>query len=507
MATVVNDLVTKFSFQGSTDPLDEYNATLGESIALLGGMITALNAAAGAFLYWSDTVLTGVDSLDAISNRTDVAVGRIQELRFAAGQTQSSAEALDSSLMALNSAIGQAAWQGSEDFARLGISVRDAFGNVKTADVILEEVRQRFNALNLSIQEQEQLAGALGIDPTLLNMLNQTNAQMGALTGRARELGVVTEDQADQAMQYKQSLNAMWFALDAVKQQIAVGVAPQMTRLADAFVDLIADNKDWIVDGIQATIGFAGELIAAFNRLIPVLGLMAAGFVAMKIAALGFSGVMGILLSPVVLITAGVSALLLVIDDLIVAFRGGQSVIADFFQEFLGIDIVPIMHDVVDAVIGAFNRIKAIGSAFLDAWTGIFSGIGDLMVGSFQEGIDKIWKSFVSFSQSLYDNLFGPLFDSIRDLIAGMIPDWVLDMIGLGGDGGGSAVEDRQPMMPDLTAGSPMPEGTRIDNRRVEIQADISVSNNDPQEAGAAVRDELQQQLTDANTQLEPGGL
>jgi hypothetical protein len=61
--------------------------------------------------------------------------------------------------------IGDAAQKGSDDFARLGISVRDSNGQIKTADVILSEVSKRFNDLNLSMQEQQSFASALGIDP------------------------------------------------------------------------------------------------------------------------------------------------------------------------------------------------------------------------------------------------------------------------------------------------------------------------------------------------------
>jgi len=44
MGQVVNNLVTKFSFSGSTKPLSDYNATLGSSIKLLGGMLVGMNA-------------------------------------------------------------------------------------------------------------------------------------------------------------------------------------------------------------------------------------------------------------------------------------------------------------------------------------------------------------------------------------------------------------------------------------------------------------------------------
>ena len=41
----VSEIITKFSFQGSTKPLEDYNNSLGRSIKLLGAMGAAFGAA------------------------------------------------------------------------------------------------------------------------------------------------------------------------------------------------------------------------------------------------------------------------------------------------------------------------------------------------------------------------------------------------------------------------------------------------------------------------------
>lgn len=451
MATVVQDLVTKFSFLGSVKPLDHYNASLGGSIKLLGGMLIGLEAAAAGFTYWANTVLTGVEALDRLGNETGVAVGKIQELNFVAGQTQSTAAAMESTLRSLTTIIGSAAQKGSDDFARLGISVRDANGQVKTADQILEEVGGRFRSLNLSMQEQQSFASALGIDVTLLQMLNKTNSEMAALRDRARELGTLTAEQTKQADDYQKSLNSMWFSMNNVKQLIAVGMAPELGRMADGFAQLLADNRDWIVNGVQFTVKWVGNLLAAVHRLLPLFAGMAAGFVVAKIALLGFGTVMGIIFSPVVLITAAVAALLLGVDDLIVAFQGGKSVIADFFQDAFGIDIV-------DALTKSFQFLmKYAVDPLIDAFKWLWS-MWQQLVGGILSGGAAIAKFF--------------------------------------GIGGSSNI----PIGAGVT-----PSGGATSNQ-VNQRVNIDIRTNDPQAAGRAVEDGLQRQLNNANTQLGIGG-
>lgn len=451
MAVVVQDLVTKFSFLGSIKPLDQYNVSLGGSIKLLGGMLIGLEASAAAFTYWANTVLKGVDSLDKLSKETGIAVNKIQELDFIAGQTQSTTEAMNSTLNSLSSIIGSAAQKGSDDFARLGISVRDANGQVKTADKILAEVGHRFKTLNLSLQEQRSFASALGIDSSLLQMLNKSDAALASLRKRAMELGTLTAEQTKQADDYQKSLNSMWFSLNNIKQLIAVGMAPEMARMADSFAQLLADNRDWIVNGIQLTVKWGGNLLEMVNRLLPLFAGMAAGFVIAKVALLGFSGVMSILLSPIVLITAGVAALLLVADDLIVAFKGGKSVIADFFQDTFGIDIV-------DALTKSFQFLmKYAIEPLIDHFKWLWH-MWEKLVGGIMSGGAAIAKFF--------------------------------------GVGGSSSIK-----MGAGGAGNSTSTSNQI-NQNVKID----VKTADPQAAGRAIEDGLQRQLTNAHTQLGVGG-
>ena len=462
MATVINDLVTKFSFQGSVRPLDEYNAQLGGSVKLLAGVVAGMAASAAAFSVWANGVLSGVDALSALSRESGVAVGKIQELNYIAGQTQSSLEAVESTVRGLADTIGKAAQQGSEDFARLGISVRGANGQIKSADTVLGEVGQRFRALGLSMQEQRHFAQALGIDPSLLQMMNKTGEELAGLRDRARELGVLTEEQTKQAALYKQSLNSLWFGLNSVKQLVAIGVAPELSRLADGFTQLIADNKDWIVGGIQFTVKWIGNLLAAFNRLLPVFAAIGVAFGVMKIAALGFGGVMGIILSPVVLITAGIVALLAIVDDLIVAFQGGNSVIAKFFKETFDVDIVKEMT-------AAFEYLMTYG------------------INPIIDGFKKMWEYYLRIIQAVKSGggkLAGFLGFGDEEITPGSDtpPAWAIP------PGAGSQAQ------------------SIVDNRRVEQRNTIEIRTADPEAAGRAVGDTLQRQLDNANTQLLPGG-
>ena len=391
----VSEIITKFSFQGSTKPLKDYNNSLGESIKLLGAMGAAFGAATFAVAKWASGVSQSLQPLFDLSEQTGVAVASLQELSFAAEQSGSSSQALESSISGLSAKIGEAAQKGSEEFSRLGISVRDANGNVKDADAILGEVGNSFKRLGLSMSEQQGYAEALGIDPSLISMLSQTSAETDKLKQRARDLGITLSPEDKKGLkEYNESISEMDSAMSGLKNQIAVAIVPELEGLAEGFSDLLAKNNEWIVDGVEATVEFVVDLVDALKRLAPFILATGAAFAIATIGTSGFAAALGFVLSPAVLITAGILAIALVLDDLIVAFRGGDSVIANFFEEFFGWDIQPLLKDivavfkeVVGGILGGakiiFDALKPIapliavvGAAFVAATVGptIFAG-------------------------------------------------------------------------------------------------------------------------------------
>ena len=393
----VTELITKFSFEGSTKPLIDYNSGLGESVKLLGAMGAASGAATFAVAKWASGVSQSLQPLFDLSEQTGVAVASLQELSFAAEQSGSSSQALESSISGLSAKIGEAAQKGSEEFTRLGISVRDnVTGEVKKADELLIEVGKRFKEKNLSIPEQQGFAEALGIDPSLISMLSQTSAEIEKLKQRARDLGITLSPEDQKGLEeYNRSIAEMDSAMSGLKNLIAVAVVPELEGLAEGFSDLLAKNNEWIVDGVEATVEFVVDLVDALKRLAPFILAAGAAFTIATIGTSGFAAALGFVLSPAVLIAAGILAIALVLDDLIVAFRGGESVIANFFANFgdgwdiqpLLKDIVAVFKEVVGGILGGakiiFDALKPIapliavvGAAFVAATVGpkIFAG-------------------------------------------------------------------------------------------------------------------------------------
>ena len=500
----VTELITRFSFSGSTGPLEDYNGSLGKSVGLLAGMTAALGVAVVGINKWVTGISQSLQPLIDLNAKTGVSVEKIQELSFIAEQSSSSTEALYSSISGLGAKIGEAAQKGSEDFSRLGVSVRNANGSVKDTDVVLSEVGDRFKQLGLSMNEQQGFAEALGIDPSLLSMMNKTGAEMATLRGEAQRLGVLTADQVKSAQDYNDALGNLGFGMESVKRFIAVGLAPELTEMAKDFTDLLAANKDWIINGIKATVGVLRDMVDALIRLAPFIAAVGAAFLLAKVYTLGFAGAMALVFSPAILIAAGIAAVLVVLDDLIVAFQGGKSVIRDFFLTAFDFDIQPVLIEIVDGFKEVFSLLLELAKGFLSGFGSIFSGIGKLMTGNFSEGLDDLSEGFTTWINTMaaaFKNIFGGIFDWAKNAVMDIVPDWALKLIGAD-SGGSSSLESNGSQA--LQAGG---RNNIMDQYSlVEQTVKMNISTSDPEKAGKAASDGLQRQLEDARNQTRGRG-
>ena len=572
---VVNEVVTRFSFQGDLRPQREFNTGLDSSIKLLAGVAAGITAASGAMFAWANSIFNTIDPMVQLSRETGVSLESIQELGYAASVNGSSLDAVSASVREMTKRIGEFEQLGTgpakEVVENLGISFRDANGEIKAADQVMLELTDTMAGMSES--ERMNVLDKLGIDPSMIQLLSSTSEEVEGLRARAQRLGVVTQEQGGAVDSYNDSLTTLRFGMQGIQNMVAVGFAPMMEDLVDRFVNLLEANQDLIMNGLN----WLGEVVAStmgmLERMWPIFVAVAAGFAIAKVAAIGFGGVMSIILSPVVLWTAAILGAILIVDDLIVAFQGGESVIADFFESFFGIDIRPALQAIVavveetvalmievfspavDAIGSIFKAVAAIiqgdfGAAWdhigdamasmvefaLGLFTRLFTTLAEgagaimkalagLIVEGFMIAFDKLagafqaWVDWVrGMFQDMLDGIMG-MWDTVTNYIKGLmmniLPDWAINLISDDQEGSDDQ-EARQTAMADEQAVNlPFDRDTAVDrsttqqswNSNIDQNVEINISTNDSERAGAAVQDALQRQMEDTRTMSNRGGM
>lgn len=416
---IVNELITKFGFIGNLAPQETFNANLKASIGLLAGMGAAIAGSAAGIAGWVTSVSESIDPLVQFGRETGVAVETIQTLGYAAEVNGSSVDALQASLGEMTKRVGEFVSTGEGEAkdvaARLGLQFKNLNGEVKSSDVIFRELADKLHGMSQA--EKFSVLDKMGIDRSMVQLLSKTGEEIEGLQNKAAALGVVTQDQANQFAAYNDSLKTLGKGFEGIKFQVAIGFVPVLKDLVDGFTDFLIANKDLIKNGLSHLGEIIFSVMGMIRRFLPIVAAITIAFAAWWLVTGGLATVMGVLLSPIVLITAAILGVILVIDDLLTAMEGGQSVIADFFKDNWGIDIVPALKEAKAALLAFINYAIDIFKPLADAIVSMFKFVWHLITGAFTGDFQDAMND----AQNIFDSLvafitgvFGVVGDAIK---------------------------------------------------------------------------------------------
>lgn len=166
------------------------------------GLAMAATGAAiqGAMWVAANSTAKYAEELDRLHDKTGLAVGFLSEVRYAAEHTGVSMGQVETGLEGLARNAYKAAHGLSETATRgfdtLGVSVTDAYGNIKETDVLLSEVAGALRDVRSDTTRAAlamDIFGESGSD--LLPMFVDTGAGFDELRQKARDLGLAIDEE------------------------------------------------------------------------------------------------------------------------------------------------------------------------------------------------------------------------------------------------------------------------------------------------------------------------
>jgi hypothetical protein len=248
--SIVIDLLLKSgSFETDTKRAQKELEKLKREAADIGKVVGL--AFAGAIAATAAFVKQSIDAADEMSKAAQsagVTVEALSGLKYAADLAGVSFEGLQTGLKKLNTNIFEAN-QGSksqaEAFKMLGISVKDAEGNLKSADGVLVELAERFSKMPDGVEKSAlavQIFGKAGTD--LIPLLNSGANGIKELTDEADRLGIVLDtNTAKAAEEFNDQMSRVGYAFDGLKLQLASALLPLLNEFADAMVETSKASK------------------------------------------------------------------------------------------------------------------------------------------------------------------------------------------------------------------------------------------------------------------------
>lgn len=263
----------------------------------IGSMAKALVAGASAFAGLSiveklkDAVTASLEyasSLSETAQQLGVTVESLQQFRLLAEQSGVAEETMDKALQKLTRSMGEAEAGGKKQttaFDALGISLRDATGQMKTADQILPDIAGALEKVTSPAERaryEVALFGKSGQD--LEPLLGQGEQAIESFLQKARDAGIIiSKDLADKADSAVDTLNILRRTLE-LRWTVAIAEhAGDIDRIATSLSN-VADRFFRLINALKA---FANSPAA---KWLSWLNGKAQAFTPVGVAAIGFNG-------------------------------------------------------------------------------------------------------------------------------------------------------------------------------------------------------------------------
>lgn len=419
---IIDELLVSLGFDYDEEGLEAFKSDLEEARSFATKLFSTLAAGTAALVGFAIATTSASDGQGKLADEIGIAVESLDALQYASQRAGGTSDGLNASLSQLSIRIAETArgvGSGVEAFGILGLNVRTATGELKSADNMLLEVSDRFQSLSKS--QQIELADKLGIRDSI-RLLQQGSNGIRQLTDDAMALGVTTQEDAYISAEFQDSITSIWQIVKQLSRVITRSLLPVMQDTAKSFTDWWVANRGLIEQNLpeyidKATIAIKLLTFAAMgflavklvNTLVSLITLMRG----LTVATMAMNA--ATLLLPT-LIAAGIAAIALLAEDANVFFKGGDSFIGSMIKKF------PQWETRILAVAKVFRIVYDIVAAILSALGAAFDIVSRLIMGDW-EGVLKDLKTAVDEVISYLSGAIGNFFSSIGKAISNIGKD------------------------------------------------------------------------------------
>lgn len=231
-----------------------------ERLGALAGRLSLLFGAAGGGAFALGTeAATAAAEASKFASMVGLSTGNWQEYAGAATMAGMEADELASLMLtlqerAVNAARGE---KGDIEMLKLmGISAKNAKGELKNADTLLLELADRVKKM----REAGEMGKAAGImnqlggeeGARLLDLLKNGREGLLAMRKEARELGLILSDEAlESALEYGSAINRVKATFRGLGLTLGTAFLPSLTKLLDKFQAWLQVQRDIMSAGFE----------------------------------------------------------------------------------------------------------------------------------------------------------------------------------------------------------------------------------------------------------------
>ena len=356
----------------------EFFASLKEHALEFFGVMASI----GAILSFTEHMVKAEVATLRLSKALNLDIEELQKWQGAVTLVGGSAEAFNASIKALGGSLVdiEKSLPRSERAVKVLNAVMGAGyinkGQHKDTLQVLDDLSGRME--KMGAMEAIRLGGRIGLDDATIRLLRKGKEGIEELRHEAAELGLYTKEDAEAAEQLEEAQHKLGLSGAAFGRQIMTMIMPALQAMANGMLKI----GKWMQENQQ--------LVKA-----GLIGI-AAGLVAMGVAAYFAAPPIIAALSPVYLIALAVAVLAAGIAYLWMEWQkwasGGKSSLAPLFQY-----LFDMWQQIKDVVLTLFSTLKEALMTYINLWIDAWN----MVVAIFDGDANKIDKAF----KALWDDL------------------------------------------------------------------------------------------------------
>ena len=374
---IIDELTQVFGFDIDDSDVKKFKSTIAATTAkfaaFTAGAVVAATAVSSLLSAASETA-----GASRFAKSIDVAFDALQRLEFAGKDVGVAVGSVRSALDGLRRAARGAATGLDEgaiaSFAHLRVNVRDASGELKSADRLLLEIADSVaNAANpeLAFQLAEQLG--LGTDLNLLLRLGADGIR--GLGNEAERLGLIlSNDAAKSSEEFAKKMDRLRSSGRALLVTVGLPLVEWINSLVGRFQAFRqTDAGQAVIAGLGTALGALGTTLALVLEPFKILAALWEEFPGIALlAAPALWAIVSPLLAaaaPIIATTAALAAMLAALNDIRVFFQGGESLIGKGL-EALGFDQGSIREGIRGGFLNKVDQANAFFGSIADIGVG-----------------------------------------------------------------------------------------------------------------------------------------
>ena len=405
------------NLQAAAEQVKQVGTKLTEAGQAMRGISTAAAAVTAAIGALTVKSASWADDLNTMSKKYSIGTDQLQMYAAAAELVDVDVETIASSHIKLEKSMS-AALGGTEKqasaFEKLGVSVTDSNGELRSSDEVFQDVIKALGEVENETERDTLAMTLLGKSAANLNPLIEDGGEAYsnlAETMSKYGLDFIDQETLDQANEFKDSLDTIksigLIAFQELGTQLAATFAPIMEKA----VDLVGRLANWISNlnpKTQAIIGTIAAVLAVAAPLLLGLGKVAFALssIIKLVAVIGpaIGGLMSGALLPIIGVIAAVIAIGVLLyknwdtikakaialwNNLKTTFNNIKTTIINTWNNIKA-RVSSIVSGIVGSVRNTFNSLKNTVST---VWNGIKTAITtpiQTAVGIVQSAIQKI---------------------------------------------------------------------------------------------------------------------